>query len=92
MEMRPACPGHARKNEDFNMQKTITQTGPPRNRVRSISVKDQHSGAARTIHASYFLDATEQGDLLPLTGAEYVTGFESRKQTGEQPTGIRKAA
>ena len=38
MEMRPACPGHARKNEDFNMQKTITQTGPPRNRVRSISV------------------------------------------------------
>ena len=33
--------------------------------------------------ATYFLDATEQGDLLPLTKTEYVTGFESQKQTGE---------
>ena len=30
-------------------------------------------------HAKYFLDATEQGDLLPLTKTEYVTGFESQK-------------
>ena len=29
------------------------------------------------------LDATETGDLLPLTGCEYVTGFESRSETGE---------
>ncbi|MCZ2148589.1 MAG: FAD-dependent oxidoreductase, partial [Bryobacterales bacterium] len=28
-------------------------------------------------------DATELGDLLPLTGAEYVTGFESQASTGE---------
>jgi hypothetical protein len=41
------------------------------------------AGWARTIHARYFLDATEQGDLLPLTRTEYVTGFESRKETGE---------
>jgi len=33
--------------------------------------------------APYVVDATESGDLLPLTGAEYVTGFESQKQTGE---------
>jgi hypothetical protein len=29
------------------------------------------------------LDATETGELLPLTGAEHVTGFESRAETGE---------
>jgi glycine/D-amino acid oxidase-like deaminating enzyme len=35
------------------------------------------------LHAAIFLDATELGDLLPLTGAGYVTGAESREETGE---------
>ena len=33
--------------------------------------------------ADWFLDATETGALLPLAGAEHVTGFESRARTGE---------
>ena len=33
--------------------------------------------------APYFIDATEMGDLLPLTGTEYVTGSESRNETRE---------
>src|SRR6185369_16911464 len=52
-------------------------------KVRAVALKDLESGAARNIYASYFLDSTEQGDLLPLTRTEYVTGFESRQQTGE---------
>lgn len=52
-------------------------------KVAAVTVKSLESGRERTIHAAYFLDATEQGDLLPLTNTEYVTGFESRKQTGE---------
>ena len=44
---------------------------------------DVHSGSTRTITASYVIDATETGELLPLTGTEYVTGFESRAETGE---------
>jgi hypothetical protein len=36
-----------------------------------------------TVQARYVLDATETGDLLPLAGAEYVTGAESREDTGE---------
>lgn len=52
-------------------------------RVRAVRVRSLEDGRERTIHAPYFLDATEQGDLLPLTRAEYVTGFESRRQTGE---------
>ncbi|WP_117213498.1 FAD-dependent oxidoreductase [Allorhizocola rhizosphaerae] len=37
----------------------------------------------RELTAPYVIDATELGDLLPLAGAEHVTGFESRAQTGE---------
>jgi hypothetical protein len=33
--------------------------------------------------AVYIIDATELGDLLPMTSTEYVTGFESRAETGE---------
>jgi len=51
--------------------------------VRSVSVKSLETGAERTITAPYFIDATEQGDLLPLTRTEYVTGAEPRRQTGE---------
>lgn len=54
-----------------------------RDAIRAVTVKSADSGSTRTIAAKYFLDATEQGDLLPLARAEYVTGFESRKQTAE---------
>jgi FAD dependent oxidoreductase len=54
-----------------------------RDTVRSVTVRSLRTGAERTIQAAYILDATEQGDLLPLTRTEFVTGFESRKQTGE---------
>jgi hypothetical protein len=37
----------------------------------------------RVVEADCFVDATETGDLLPLAGAEHVTGAESRAQTGE---------
>lgn len=54
-----------------------------RDQIRAVTLKSFDSGLNRTVTAKYFIDATEQGDLLPLTGTEYVTGFESRKQTGE---------
>ena len=51
--------------------------------VRAVSVRSEDTGVSRTVRAKYFIDATEQGDLLPLTRTEFVTGFESRKQTNE---------
>jgi hypothetical protein len=36
-----------------------------------------------TIRAKYFLDATDTGDLLPLTHTPYVTGAEAQSTTGE---------
>ncbi len=51
--------------------------------VRALRMKSLQTGAERVLIAKYFLDATELGDLLPLTRTEYVTGFESQKETGE---------
>lgn len=52
-------------------------------RVRAVSVRDLKAGRSRTLLAPYFVDATELGDLLPLTRTEYVVGAESQKATGE---------
>ncbi|MEV4776222.1 FAD-dependent oxidoreductase [Microbacterium sp. LWH12-1.2] len=49
--------------------------------VTSVTV--EHDGQRREITASFVLDATETGDLLPLVNAEYVIGAESRAETGE---------
>ncbi|GGG26377.1 FAD-dependent oxidoreductase [Paenibacillus abyssi] len=51
--------------------------------VTSATVKDSLQGEEITLTAPYFLDATECGDLLPLANIEYVTGAESRADTGE---------
>jgi hypothetical protein len=51
--------------------------------VEDITVKNSATGDSKILKAPYFVDATELGDLLPLTGTEFVTGTESRKDTGE---------
>ncbi len=52
-------------------------------RVRAVTVRDERSGAERVLTAPFVLDATEQGDLLPMTGTEYVIGSEAQAATGE---------
>jgi len=51
-------------------------------RVNSLTAENR-KGTTKILKAPYFVDATELGDLLPLTGTEYVTGTESKKETGE---------
>jgi hypothetical protein len=51
--------------------------------VRAVTLKDLASNEEIKISAKYFLDATELGELLPLTETEFVTGAESKAQTGE---------
>jgi len=53
------------------------------NTISTLTVKNLRTGSLKKFSAPYFVDATETGDLLPLTGTEYVTGTESRTQTGE---------
>ncbi len=52
-------------------------------KVVSVAVRDQRTGTVRQLEAPYFVDATELGDLLPLTGTEFVTGAEAKSETGE---------
>ena len=51
--------------------------------IRAIRLRHQLSGEEFELTGAYFLDATETGDLLPLTKTEYVTGAESQAQTEE---------
>jgi hypothetical protein len=51
--------------------------------VRTVTVQSLRTGRRCTLSAPYFLDASELGDLLPLTGTEFVTGAEAKAQTNE---------
>jgi FAD dependent oxidoreductase len=53
-------------------------------RVRSVTIRDARSGDTRVLNATYFLDATEMGDVLPLAGVEHVVGFEAKRDTGDR--------
>ena len=53
------------------------------NKVRSLKAVNQLYAKSVVLSAPYYIDATELGDLLPLTGTEFVTGTESEKETGE---------
>lgn len=53
------------------------------NKVQSVKVRSLLTGQIRNLIAPYFADATELGDLLPMTGTEYVCGAEAKSDTGE---------
>lgn len=52
-------------------------------RITSVTLTSVLGEGETVVTARYVLDATETGELLPLAGAEYVTGFESQSETGE---------
>jgi len=51
--------------------------------VRSVTLRHTGTGTETTVEVAFVLDATETGDLLPLTGTAYVSGAEGRDETGE---------
>lgn len=51
--------------------------------VKSIVVEDKKTKQIKLFEASFFLDGTDTGSLLPLTGTDYVTGAESKHDTNE---------
>jgi hypothetical protein len=62
-----------------------------KDRIASVRLRAQGTGAVVEVAADYFLDATENGDLLPLAEVEHVTGTEARSATGE-PSAAETAA
>ncbi len=61
----------------------VAKADVSRDRVSALEVVNTKTGVKKVLSAPYFVDATECGDLLPLTGTEYVTGTESKKETNE---------
>ena len=45
------------------------------------------TGQQFVLTASFFVDATDEGSLLPLAGVEYTVGRESQAETGEKHAG-----
>lgn len=52
-------------------------------RVEAVRLLDLATEEEEWVRADYVLDATELGDVLALAGVEYVSGAESRAETGE---------
>ncbi len=61
----------------------IRSADTDRDMIRSLEAINLLNGSTITLNASWFVDATECGDLLPLTGTEYITGTESKSETNE---------
>jgi hypothetical protein len=51
--------------------------------VQAVKGKNALTGDQIVLIGDMFIDASEEGDLLPLTETEYVLGAESHLQTGE---------
>jgi hypothetical protein len=51
--------------------------------IDSVTVRDLRTEARHVLHARYFLDATELGDLLAMAEAESITGAEAQSTTQE---------
>ncbi|WP_262247483.1 FAD-dependent oxidoreductase [Parapedobacter soli] len=65
------------------LEHKVTAADTDGDRVNAIHVKESRTGAMKKLAAPFFVDATELGDLLPLTGTEFVTGTESKTDTDE---------
>ena len=53
-------------------------------RIRAVTCLAGEEKRSIVLHGSYFIDASEEGDLLSLSGTEYFIGAESQLQTGER--------
>jgi len=51
--------------------------------VKAVKVRNRQNGKEYLLKSPYFIDASELGDLLPLTGTEFRIGAESKAETNE---------
>jgi hypothetical protein len=65
------------------LEHVVTGADVDHDRVRALKVRSLASGNERVLEAPFFIDATELGDVLAVTGTEHVIGCEGRKATGE---------
>lgn len=52
-------------------------------RIKAVIIAPDSGRSELACRASYFIDASEMGDLLPLAGVPFRTGAEAQSETGE---------
>ncbi|WP_035357014.1 FAD-dependent oxidoreductase [Acholeplasma granularum] len=67
----------------LTLYKDTTLLGSETNHNTVYNVLLKKDNKEFILEAKYFLDATDTGELLPLTNTKYVTGAESFDETGE---------
>jgi hypothetical protein len=68
---------------DLRLKTQVISASYDDEKVYELTLKDLITGHYQRVKAKYFLDATDTGELLPLTGTSYVVGAESQAITGE---------
>lgn len=53
-------------------------------KIRAVICRTGEEKRSTVLHGAFFIDASEEGDLLKLSGTEYFIGAESQDQTGER--------
>lgn len=67
---------------DLDLESKVVSAEITNNHViQSVVIRKNNS--EKKIKAHYFIDATETGELLPLTNTEFIMGSESKIKTGE---------
>ena len=82
LETRLAYP-QSRGDLEVRLQRKAVHADGVGDRIAAVTFQSLATGELESVTASYVLDATELGDLLPLAGVEYVSGAESQAETGE---------
>jgi hypothetical protein len=57
--------------------------------IESVTLYGFETHQFLRLKGTVFIDATELGEFLPMAGAEYVTGAESRSETGEADAPVK---
>jgi hypothetical protein len=65
------------------LEHKVTGAETKNNQVKAVEAINLSNKKKLVLSAPYFVDATEMGDLLPMTGTEFVTGAEAKSDTGE---------
>lgn len=68
-------------NLNIWLDSKVIESKYTKEKVQNILVNN--NGEIMTVEAKYFIDATDNGDLLPLTETKYVTGAESFDEYNE---------
>lgn len=70
-------------NLTLKLNTIVIKSNNDQEKVYNIETLNKVTKETKTYSAQYFIDATDNGDLLPITNTEYVTGAESFDEYNE---------